>query len=304
MGDRGSALSDPGVPPASRKKGRRAGLTMFVLFALAMAAVAAYFVPALDPFAKGDLEDRALALERLQRLWRAKLGIPLPGTPDLAHLSNRLAEHGLLEGAPVLVRIFKREFELELWMKRDGVYDRFATYPICRWSGKLGPKIAQGDRQAPEGFYSVDKSQLNPESRWHRAFNVGFPNAFDNAHGRTGFALMVHGGCASVGCYAMTNAQIDEIWRLITAALNHGQKRFQVQIYPFRMSDEAVARRQDNPNIAFWRDLKDGNDLFERTLLPPKPLLCQGRYRFETAKTDDEATAPMGARCPAATPKS
>jgi murein L,D-transpeptidase YafK len=297
--DRSSQSDGPGKP----RKRRRAGLILFLLAALAMAVVAAIFEPALDPFAIGSLEDRALALERSSRLWRAKFGLNLPGTPDLAHLSNRLAGHGLLEGAPVLIRIFKREFELELWMKRDSVYERFATYPICRWSGKLGPKIAQGDRQAPEGFYAVDKNALNPESRWHRSFNVGFPNAFDTAHGRTGFALMVHGGCASVGCYAMTNAQIDEIWHLITAAFGHGQKRFQIQIYPFRMSDEALARRQDDPNLAFWRDLKAGNDMFEATLLPPKPLLCQGRYRFEAARSEDDATAPMEARCPAATPK-
>ena len=82
---------------------------------------------------------------------------------------------------------------------------RFATYPICLWSGRLGPKLREGDRQAPEGFYTVSAEQLNPNSRWHRSFSLGFPNAFDQAHGRTGSFIMVHGGCPSIGCYAMTD---------------------------------------------------------------------------------------------------
>ena len=111
---------------------------------------------------------------------------PLPGTPDLANLPGRLSAQGLALGAPVFIRIFKREFELELWMRRDGRFQRFAVYPICRWSGRLGPKLEEGDGQAPEGFYTVDAKALNPASRWHRSFNLGFPNAFDRAHARTG----------------------------------------------------------------------------------------------------------------------
>ena len=141
------------------------------------------------------------------------------------------------------MRVFKREFELELWMKRDDTFHRFAVYPICRWSGRLGPKLAEGDAQAPEGFYTVDAKALNPASRWHRSFNLGFPNAYDRSHQRTGSFLMVHGGCSSIGCYAMTDAVVDEIWRLVTAALGKGQPRFQVQVFPFRMTAENMAQR-------------------------------------------------------------
>jgi hypothetical protein len=144
--------------------------------------------------------------ERSRRLAYVASGMRLPGTPDLEDFKGRLAAHGLAHGAPVFIRIFKREFELELWMKRDGRFHRFAVYPICRWSGGLGPKLAEGDWQAPEGFYTVDASALNPNSRWHRSFNLGFPNALDRAHGRTGSYLMVHGGCGSIGCFAMTDA--------------------------------------------------------------------------------------------------
>ena len=88
----------------------------------------------------------------------------------------------------------------------------FKTYPICSYSGGLGPKIQQGDRQAPEGFYLVSLEQLNPRSKYYLAFNVGFPNAYDRAYGRTGSNIMVHGDCTSSGCYAMTDAVMEEIY--------------------------------------------------------------------------------------------
>jgi murein L,D-transpeptidase YafK len=179
---------------------------------------------------------------------------------------------------------------------RDGRYHRFATYPICRWSGLLGPKLVTGDRQAPEGFYTVASDQMNPNSRWHRSFNLGFPNAYDAARGRSGSALMVHGGCSSAGCYAMTNAVIDEIWRLTSAALAGGkQKRFQVQIYPFRMSEQNLMAHAENPHIAFWRQLKRGSDLFESEWLPPTVEVCQSQYRFGPGRTLEPAAFASGA---------
>ena len=261
------------------------------------------FAPVWLPRLPGG--DKALIrYERSQRLFRAQFGLEMPGQPDLTRLPQRLAENGVTEGSPVLIRIFKREFELELWMQRDGVFHRFAIYPICRWSGRLGPKLQQGDLQAPEGFYTVDASALNPNSAWHRSFNLGFPNAFDQANGRTGSLIMVHGGCASVGCFAMTNAQIDEIWRLVTTALAGGQKRFQVQVYPFRMSDERLADYANNPDATFWKTLKAGNDLFEKSLLPPKVTVCQNRYRFEPGDKGTTGDNPIENRCPAVNAKS
>jgi murein L,D-transpeptidase YafK len=221
----------------------------------------------------------------------------LPGAPDTTRLKQRLAEQGLNEGAPILIRIFKREFQLELWMKHDGVFQHFTTYPICRWSGTLGPKIRQGDGQAPEGFYSVDANALNPNSNWYRSFNLGYPNAFDAANGRTGSLIMVHGGCASIGCFAMTNSQIAEIWQLVTAALQGGQKRFQVQVYPFRMTDEKLKAYDGHPALPFWRTLKQGNGLFEATHLPPRVTVCKGAYRFEPAGVYPSGDAGIENRC-------
>jgi murein L,D-transpeptidase YafK len=245
----------------------------------------------------GDPELREIARKRAMNLARASTGMALPGTPDLKALDARLKAHALTLGAPVLIRVFKREFELEVWLARDGRYHKFETYPICRWSGQLGPKLSTGDRQAPEGFYTVSADQLNPDSRWHRSFNLGFPNAFDRSHGRTGSALMVHGGCSSVGCYAMTNGVVDELWRLVTASLAGAQKRFQVQVFPFRMSDAALDLRKDNVNIPFWRSLKVGSDIFERTLLPPVVTACRGVYRFEAASSGPEKGAPVNQDC-------
>jgi murein L,D-transpeptidase YafK len=211
---------------------------------------------------------------------RFRAGEPLPGTPDLARLDERLAAQGVAMGVPVYIRIFKLESELELWVEKDGRFVRFATYPICRWSGRLGPKFREGDRQAPEGFYTVAAEQLNPNSRMHRSFNLGFPNAYDQAHGRTGSFLMVHGGCASVGCYAVTDAAVDEIWRLVTAALDKGEGRFPVHVFPFRMTDRNLRLRRGYPSEAFWADLKTGYDLFEKTRIPPVVSVCKGRYAF------------------------
>lgn len=150
---------------------------------------------------------------RTSRNWiNYKLGRPLHGTPDLSRLKERLVEKNLKSGNPIFIRIFKMESELELWMKNDEGFQLFATYPICRWSGRFGPKLKEGDGQSPEGIYTVTKRQLNHKSRWYKSFNLGYPNYFDRNFNRTGSYLMVHGGCSSIGCYAMTNPVMKEIW--------------------------------------------------------------------------------------------
>jgi murein L,D-transpeptidase YafK len=240
-----------------------------------------------------------ISLERHYRVWLASMGRPMPGTPDLSQLDARLAERGLAAGAPIFMRIFKREFELELFMQKDGRFEHFATYPICKWSGRLGPKLKTGDRQAPEGFYSVDRTALNPNSRWHRSFNLGFPNAYDRAHGRTGSFLMVHGGCGSIGCYAMTNPVIDEIWLLINRAFDGGQKRFQVQVFPFRMTGSNLARYTSDPWHAYWTNLKTGYDLFEAERVPPLVGVCDKSYAFVSGVRARDASGSVTAHCAA-----
>jgi murein L,D-transpeptidase YafK len=248
---------------------------LLLLFVLALIG-GGFFL--LSPEGRQLIDRVSINLKRAenQGLWRA--GKPLPGTPDLAKFDARLADKGLALGAPVFVRIFKLESELEVWLKKDGRYELFATYPICLWSGRLGPKLQEGDRQAPEGFYSVTKEQLNPNSRWHRSFNLGFPNEFDRALDRTGSLIMVHGGCQSIGCFAMTDPVVDEIWRLVTAALDGGQQSFDVQVFPFRMTERNLKLRSGDRWSQFWSDLQAGYDAFERTHVPPQVSVCDGRY--------------------------
>ena len=238
------------------------------------------------------LDRAAINYTRWQNNWYYRDGLPLPGTPDLAKFDERLKAQGVALGAPVFLRIFKLESELEIWMQKDGRYRKFATYPICLWSGRVGPKLREGDRQAPEGFYAVTKEELNPNSRWHRSFSLGFPNAFDRALGRTGSFIMVHGGCQSVGCFAMTNNVVDEIWRLVTAALDQCQPAFNVQVFPFRMTEKNLAARKGDQWSPFWADLKKGYDAFERTHLPPMVSVCEGRYVISEAKPGDVPSAP------------
>jgi murein L,D-transpeptidase YafK len=204
-----------------------------------------------------------------------------------------LTQKNMPSESPILVRLFKQEAELEVW-KQDagGRYDLLKTYPICRWSGGLGPKVREGDRQAPEGFYNITPAQMNPNSQFYLSFNMGFPNAFDRAHGRTGAHLMVHGDCSSRGCYAMTDDQIGEIYALARESFFGGQRSFQVQAYPFRMTPANFAKHRNNPNIPFWRMLKEGSDHFEITRQEPKVDVCEKRYVFN-------ADAPQNFSAPA-----
>jgi murein L,D-transpeptidase YafK len=183
--------------------------------------------------------------------------------------------------APVLIRIYKEERTLEVWKQdRTGKFALLKSYPICKYSGKLGPKITQGDYQAPEGFYDITPDQMNPQSSEYLSFNVGFPNAFDRSLRRTGSFLMVHGGCKSVGCYAMTDYEIEEIYGLVYEAFQGGQAKIQLQAFPFRMTTANLARHEQDPNVSFWQMLKTGSDAFLETGQPPMVAVCDRRYVF------------------------
>lgn len=197
-----------------------------------------------------------------------------------APLAQRLRQRGFAPGSQVHVRIFKAESRLEVWLKRDGRYQLFETYPICRWSGRLGPKIREGDGQAPEGFYAVTPAAMNPNSNYHLSFNLGYPNAYDRARGRTGSYLMVHGDCVSIGCYAMTDPGIDDLWALMTAAQAGGQRSIAVDAFPFRPTPANLAAHARDPSAAFWRDLAEGDRLFRETGAPAAVWSCSARYAF------------------------
>jgi murein L,D-transpeptidase YafK len=207
-----------------------------------------------------------------------------------------MAAKNTTASSPILIRTFKKEAELEIWKQgRDGRFVHLKTFPICRWSGQLGPKLRTGDRQAPEGFYTVAPKQMNPNSSYYLSFDIGFPNAYDRARGATGSYLMVHGTCSSAGCFAMTDKAVGEIYSIAREAFAGGQGAFQFQSFPFRMTAEAMARHRSDPHIAFWRQLKEGSDRFEATGEEPVVGVSAGRYVFAPSK-DPSKEALAGAR--------
>ncbi len=218
---------------------------------------------------------------------------PPPEGFDREALRADLEAAGFALGQPAFIRIFKRERELQLWLLRDETgFALFQSFPICRYSGELGPKLREGDHQAPEGFYRVGRAQLNPHSRHHLAFNLGFPNAFDRQHRRTGSFLMVHGGCSSVGCYAMTDPGIDRIYAVVEAALEAGQDAVDVHIFPFALTEGALEEASGHPAAAFWRNLWEGDRQFLADHRPPRVGAREGRYVFG-AEAEGEGSEPI-----------
>ena len=188
---------------------------------------------------------------------------------------------GTTASAPIIFRAYKKEAEFEVWKKKsDGQYALLKTYPMCRWSGQLGPKKREGDRQVPEGFYAISPGQMNPNSNYYLSFNVGYPNAYDRAWDRGGGSIMVHGICSSAGCFSMTDEQIGEIYAIAREAFNGGQRQIQFQSYPFRMTTDNLAKFRYDPNIAFWKELKNGSDHFEVTKAEVPVTVCDRRYVF------------------------
>ncbi|MEM1286175.1 MAG: L,D-transpeptidase family protein [Pseudomonadota bacterium] len=212
---------------------------------------------------------------------------PLPTS-----LRVKMDNLAMTEADPIFIRIFKEESELEVWKQGpDGRFMLLENYEICTWSGELGPKFQEGDRQAPEGFYTITPAQMNPNSSFYLSFNLGFPNAYDQSHGRTGTHLMVHGACSSAGCYAMTDEQISEIYGLAREAFEGGQRAFQVHAFPFRMTPENMARHADHEHFAFWQMLQEGYQHFELTRLPPQVDVCDRRYIFNAIAAEQFAAA-------------
>ncbi|MGH8528814.1 MAG: L,D-transpeptidase family protein [Nevskiales bacterium] len=201
-------------------------------------------------------------------------------------LKRELATQGLEWGAPVFMRIFKQPRKLELWLQqKDATFKLFKTYPICEFAGGLGPKRSRGDDQVPEGFYSVNPHWMHPFSDYHLAFNVRYPNDYDQFHKYTGANIMVHGGCNSSGCIAMTDPRIEEIYTLGEAAIRAGQPYFKVHIFPFPLTEANLKRFEKSPWHGFWQNLKQGYDLFETTRRPPEEYFADGRYQFLEAAT-------------------
>ncbi|MBY6241368.1 L,D-transpeptidase family protein [Methylosinus sp. Sm6] len=246
---------------------------------------APYGVAAGAALALGACNDSGLSQRSLQ---------PIP--PETLAL---MEQAGVAKESPTLIRSYKKESEFQIWKQRpDGRYVYLKTFPMCRWSGQLGPKVREGDRQAPEGFYSITPGQMNPNSAYYLSFNVGYPNAYDRALGHGGGSIMVHGACSSAGCFSMTDHQISEIYAILRTSFNNGQRAIQMQSYPFKMTAENLAKHRLDPNIEFWKQLENGSDHFEATWREPTVGVCGRRYVFDATPASGhslDASAP----CPA-----
>ncbi len=225
---------------------------------------------------------------------------PKAQRPVSQELQKKMADLDMDRNSPIMIRIIKEDSQLEVWKQtRSGKYALLHTFEICKWSGDLGPKKKEGDRQAPEGFYEITPALMNPNSNYYLSFNIGYPNKFDRSYGRTGTNLMVHGACSSRGCYAMTDPQIQDIFALARDAFKGGQRAFQVEALPFRLTPENMAKHRDNENMPFWQMLKVGYDHFEVTREPPKVDVCDRKYVFDAAPLVAGIPFAAAAKCPA-----
>ena len=229
---------------------------------------------------------------------------PNPNRELPAKILTLMKAKGIRKNSPIMMRLFKNEHVLEIWKQKDnGRYDMIANYNICAWSGTLGPKVKQGDRQAPEGYYTIRPYQMNPNSKYFLAINTGFPNAYDRANGRSGADLMIHGACSSSGCYSMTDANVQEIFAFARDAFAGGQKEFMLEALPFRMTATNMAQYQSHPSYKFWQMIKEGYDYIELTHTPPKVDFCEKKYVFNRVATGGQSFNATSA-CPASSPAS
>jgi murein L,D-transpeptidase YafK len=280
-------------PAKVRQTRTQAGMVFGLARAVALSVGLALTV--LTPAAAVVIELKDVASDRVERQRAEAIGqLPLPGTPNISQLAERLAAKKMAAGNHMLIRVFKASSELEVWLKSGDRYELFSTYPVCNWSGTLGPKLNEGDKQSPEGVYTVTSQQLHLIGRHPRSLNLGFPNALDRQMSRTGSYILIHGGCGSVGCFAMTNPVIEEVFSLASAALNKGgQDAVQVHAFPFRMTEERLKAYSLNEWYDFWRNLKDVSDSFERTRQPPRITVCEGRYWVEDSAQEVASQGPL-----------
>ena len=197
-------------------------------------------------------------------------------------LKKEFKKKGMEWGSNIYFRIFKEEKQLEVWAKKGSKFVLFKSYPICYFSGGLGTKTKQGDGKSPEGFYYLKTKSLNPYSSYHLSFNIGYPNKYERQKKYTGSALMVHGECVSIGCYAMGNKNIEEIYTLLESSFEHKQGLVRIHIFPFKFTDSIMNKREVKSRkwYSFWKNLREGYDFFEKNKTPPNVEVVGGKYVF------------------------
>ncbi|MFL5763286.1 MAG: murein L,D-transpeptidase family protein [Bacteroidia bacterium] len=200
-------------------------------------------------------------------------------------LRSELKKQGINENFSMFIRVFKEDKQLEVWLKGkdNSEYKLFKTYSICASSGELGPKRMQGDGQVPEGFYAI--AAFNPYSSYHLSLAVSYPNASDKIIGKKnlGGDIMIHGNCVTIGCMPLTDFYIKEVYILAVEARTNGQQNIPVHIFPTRMNTQGMSDLEEVKLYCmdFWKNLKEGYDLFEKNHLVPKVTVDKtGKYLF------------------------
>jgi murein L,D-transpeptidase YafK len=203
-------------------------------------------------------------------------------------LEKAVLDFGAKPGSEIFLRAFKREKRLELWMKKDSVFQLFRSYPICYVPGKLGPKRREGDLQVPEGAYFIDR--FNPKSNFHLSLRVNYPNEADlhfSDKEKPGGEIYIHGACVSVGCIPIKNPNIEEVYLLALDAMTGEQEQIPVHIFPCRLDDVNLQNLIDDDffnaaNRRFWENLQPVYEFFEQKRVVPKVEVNeQGRYEVK-----------------------
>jgi murein L,D-transpeptidase YafK len=203
-------------------------------------------------------------------------------------LAAQFEERGLpFPPHAIFLRVIKRDRALEVWAQpaSEAPFEWVRNIDVCYYSGTLGPKRREGDRQHPEGFYTIDR--FNPRSRYHLSLRISYPNRSDRILGdpdTPGGDIFIHGGCGSTGCLAVTDAGIEPLYVLAVLARSGGQRHIPIHIFPIRFSDEDdlawLREVTDDPGLwEFWTSLRPGFDYFEQHRRLPRVEIDQaGRY--------------------------
>lgn len=201
----------------------------------------------------------------------------------------KLKEAGIdRQNFELFIRGFKFEEDLEVWAKNkgDNRYKLVTTYKFCQNIGQLGPKRKEGDKQIPEGIYSLSK--FNPNSDFFLSLQVDYPNKSDQILSNRyapGGLIFIHGGCETIGCIPITDNFIKELYVLCVEARSNGQESIPIHLFPTRLNQENFQllsnQFQDKKLLDFWSQLKKGYSYFEKNLKIPEVVIqSDGAYHF------------------------
>jgi murein L,D-transpeptidase YafK len=185
-----------------------------------------------------------------------------------ADVQRLLAAAGLsFPAQTVYLRAFKEERHVELWAGgASGPLSLVKVYTMCAASGTLGPKRREGDLQVPEGLYVI--SEFNPASQFHLSMKVSYPNTSDRLRGdaqRPGGLIYLHGHCASIGCIAIEDGPIEEVYLVAERATTHPLR---IDVFPARLTPAWLRAHANSEHASLWKELMPAFERFESARRP------------------------------------